>query len=213
MRLIRRGKEPKSLTTYKGTPGASYGGWTDRKDTKNQLLVEQGFLCAYCTKRICFDDMKIEHITAQSDKAGEEKRLTYSNFLAVCTGGPGSKRMENLSCDSCRGNDELKVNPLDRNTLQQIFYKKNGEIHSKDADIEKDLTKTLNLNCDKHPHYFCENRRRVKKKALQSLKKKGDWSDSSLRKVKSLLLQKNDRGELPPFTDFALYEIEKRLKR
>lgn len=222
MRLIKRGREPKGLSTYKRTPGACFEGWTDREDVKKQLLKEQGYLCAYCTKRIHYTDMKIEHIIAQSAKIegreiGKEQSLNYSNFLAVCMGGPGNKKQKNQSCDTARGNENLKVNPLEKNTLDQIYYKRNGEIHSSDDSgddcIELDLTKTLNLNCNKAPHFFLRNRLEVMEGVKQRLNKTGNWNASELKKVKRILMEKNNKGEMQPFADYAIYKIEKRLNR
>ena len=37
-----------------------------KEDVKNQLLTEQYHLCAYCTNRISFEKMKIEHWCART---------------------------------------------------------------------------------------------------------------------------------------------------
>ena len=104
-------------------------------------------------------EAKIEHWFPRKPKNGEDRQqgLDYGNLLAVCCGnvaGRGEHRdLSELTCDARRGNEELKVNPTDVQTLQTICYSVKGEIHSKDSEgipdpeIEKDLTESLNLNC------------------------------------------------------------------
>ncbi|MFR2594803.1 MAG: hypothetical protein ACLTAS_14870 [Butyribacter sp.] len=47
-----------------------------------------------------------------------------------------------------RGNTELTVNPFDEMSVRKIKYKADGRIYSDDVDINKDVTETLNLNCE-----------------------------------------------------------------
>ena len=54
---------------------------------------------------------------------------------------------EDKTCDAHRGNTDLTVNPFDEMSVRKIKYKADGSIYSDDADINKDVTETLNLNC------------------------------------------------------------------
>lgn len=57
----------------------------DKEIIKDSLLKEQGYLCAYCMKRLDNTNyVKIEHIAPQS--VYPEKSLSYRNMLAVCDG-------------------------------------------------------------------------------------------------------------------------------
>lgn len=73
-------------------------------------------------------DTKIEHFEART-KANE---LQYHNLLAVCKGGEGQPlRMQ--FCDTKKGNKPIFINPLNKTDMDRIYYKMNGEIHSRDT--------------------------------------------------------------------------------
>ena len=60
MLYIKKGKEPPSLTAYKKENNAYFDG-CNKEDIRKNLLKEQGYLCAYCMRRIDQKHMKIEH--------------------------------------------------------------------------------------------------------------------------------------------------------
>ena len=84
MIYIQKGKEPASLTAYKKQAHAYYDG-CNKDDIRENLLREQGYLCAYCMRRIEKEKMKIEHWDPE-DNLTELERLDYSNMLGVCLG-------------------------------------------------------------------------------------------------------------------------------
>jgi len=52
MKYIQKGKPPKALTKYKDTtPGATFES-APKAEIRAELLNEQGWLCAYCMRRI-----------------------------------------------------------------------------------------------------------------------------------------------------------------
>lgn len=51
MIYIQKGKEPVSLIQQKNIPSMSFDD-LDKTEIRNQLLVEQKYLCAYCMRRI-----------------------------------------------------------------------------------------------------------------------------------------------------------------
>ena len=62
-------------------------------DVQQSLLIEQGFLCAYCMRRIVMPP-KIEHwVTREKSNADKKPKQTvdYDNILAVCNGIQGLK--------------------------------------------------------------------------------------------------------------------------
>lgn len=122
-----------------------------------QLMCDQGSLCAYCMRRIPDErglpHAKIEHWIPRNGEGticGAIGALDYNNLLAVCSGNqPDKSRHHELTCDASRGNKMLKVNPLDESTLNTIYYNAvDGTIHAEDSAIENDLVSTLNLNCN-----------------------------------------------------------------
>lgn len=66
MIYIKKRTEPKSLVEHRCTPGATFDG-LDKTELRECLLKEQGYLCAYCMKRIHDEkDTKIEHYRARN---------------------------------------------------------------------------------------------------------------------------------------------------
>lgn len=212
MLLINKGKEPNSLTEYKKQADACYENFRDKDDIRDALLRDQGYLCAYCMKRIDKSNMKIEHYKPQS-KYGDLD-LDYRNMLGVCDGNSrvGDNKKEQ-TCDTHKGNDEIVVNPLEQSSIDLIKYKNDGTIYSDDEIINKDLNETLNLNCD--AAHLKENR----KKALDSLKKfiskeshQKTCSKEKLIKIKRMYEAFDSEGKRKPFSGIILYYLNKRIK-
>ena len=111
-------------------------------------MKEQGWICAYCMKRIPEKDknpeVTIEHIIPQSIEP--EKAMDYNNMLAVCNGNRGKGHKKFMTCDAHRGNDKMVVNPCDKDIIDTIGYKNDGTIYSTDSKIDHDLNKSLMVN-------------------------------------------------------------------
>jgi uncharacterized protein (TIGR02646 family) len=156
--LIKKSREPNELLAYRKKSDASYSGmpWEIKASIKKSLVREQGHLCAYCMSRLPDNglddpgntDVTIEHWNPQKPAGGKvaHDALDYRNMLAVCNGNRGGHG-GNMTCDASKGNKRLTVNPLKEDTLYGIYYTSNGEIHSSNAEVDKDLVDTLNLNC------------------------------------------------------------------
>lgn len=149
---IKKGREPRELMAYRKMPFASYDEMPkDVHDAViNSLMQEQGYICAYCMRRIPQKgkdpDVTIEHLDAQS-LTDVDRGLDYRNMVAVCNGNRGAGSKDKMTCDAKRGNDKLTVNPLQAETLSRIQYKKDGTIYSDDPAVKFDVNETLNLNC------------------------------------------------------------------
>lgn len=156
---IKKGKEPKELLQYRQKDFASYASMPSdvKKKVMESLLSEQGHLCAYCMSRIDGGDGKhratIEHCIPQSAST-EKERLNYRNMVAVCWGNRNANSNDDKSCDAKRGSlppeqqNMKKLNVFDSNTLVDIQYTANGTIFSDNSDVNEDLNKRLNLNCE-----------------------------------------------------------------
>ena len=184
---------------------------------QKSLLQEQGYLCAYCMRRIQLDNVQIEHYIPQhSEDKKDNPALTidYRNMLAVCSGGKEKAgAFENLTCDQHRGNTSLTVNPLDQASIDKIKYKANGTIYSDDAAIEKDLDSTLNLNCP--VSYLKENR----KAALDTIKKKlhNEYPGQKVPKkqLERMLahFQEMDHGKYTAFVGVIIWYLKRQIAR
>jgi hypothetical protein len=122
------------------------------KIIEKSLLEEQGYICAYCMKKV--DYIRIEHWYPQNSEEdlqkGQSLQLDYNNFLGVCTGYvyfSADERSE-PHCEKARGNIILTISPLHINSVTQIKYTALGLIYSENSIFNNDLDKTLQLNVD-----------------------------------------------------------------
>jgi uncharacterized protein (TIGR02646 family) len=151
--------EPISLKNHRDTEGVTY---ESIKGLKDALLVEQGFLCAYCMRAIsiALGMTGVEHILSREEFP--EKQLDYHNLVAVCNGTYGNMP----HCDKTKeyhfnakkfdgkvnGKVQLaKLFPTNADCERLITYNSNGLIKSfnDDLNVEEDLLK-LNLNDEKY---------------------------------------------------------------
>lgn len=145
---ITRLPEPPSLIAYRQQPNAEYDGpqFTPvKKHIRTQLLISQGYLCAYCMRRIIDDQLetKVEHWKCQDNYP--QNQLDYTNLFVVCLGSTQG----NQHCDSSKGNQDITINPASsiKKVESLIKYTRLGDIYvDDDKEISKDLNVTLNLN-------------------------------------------------------------------
>src|SRR5574344_1453224 len=92
MILIRKGSCPQSWRTFARTPGAAFTS-APKDDLRASLIREQGYICAYCMKRIDLgidvngeNKTRIEHIKAESKSLRENHpEETNSTGRSWCT--------------------------------------------------------------------------------------------------------------------------------
>lgn len=183
---------------------------TETKDAiRKSLLIEQGYLCAYCMKRISVEDTTIEHYDPQSAQNGTD--MSYRNMLGVCDGGQKNqgKGSQRLTCDKRRGNRPLTINPLDNYTISKVKYTKKGGIYSDDENINFDLNNTLNLNSPNS--YLKANRETVYDTLIKKIDAHGGKNRSFLLRLKREYETKDSDGKYTPFAGIALYFINKWL--
>lgn len=223
MRAILKGQEPQKLRKYRCQPGAVYDGplftlkkSLDKDDSvkgkiREQLLIEQGWLCAYCMVQISEQDMKVEHWHCQDKYPGEQ--LDYKNMLGVCKGNEG-KSLEQQTCDTRKGNKELKYNPANpsHNIESQIIFLGTGEIQAHDAEFDRQLEDVLNLKKKNNP-YLASRRKEVWNEVHDLLSKvPGNRSRAEIQKLLNLWSKPDKDGRLKPYCAVAIYYLRKRLK-
>lgn len=212
MFYIIKGREPTSLTQYKKTKGAYFDGFANKDDIRQALLEEQGYLCAYCMRRIKnINEVTIEHYLPQS-KTDAADGLDYRNMLGVCKLNRECSH-KNQTCDAHRNNEPLTINPWSQASISLISYEQNtGRIFSNNECIDKDLNVTLNLNC-------VDARLALgRKEALTSLKnfifklhRTGTWNKSILHKIREHYSSKDSDGMYSPYLGIILWYIDKRI--
>jgi len=107
MKYINKKHEPDSLTAYRPTPNSNFND-CNKEDIRTLLLKEQGYICAYCMKRIDNKwntklkkfNTEIEHYKSQDVYNGKKGKpnltLNYNNMLAVCNGNAGMPKSKNF---------------------------------------------------------------------------------------------------------------------
>lgn len=143
MLYIRKDHAPQELIADRATPGSDFDGLR-KEPIRRALLEEQGYLCAYCMCRIedTYQSTKIEHYKPRSGYPGLQ--MDYGNMLAVCHGGEGGDPAH-YTCDTKKGDQELRINPQEPSHMKTIRYYDDGRIDSTNEDFQKDI-RTLNLN-------------------------------------------------------------------
>lgn len=211
MILIKKQSEPHQWTAYRKTAGAAYQSQSYLTDS---LLKEQGYICAYCMRRIpCKDslsneDHHIEHIKPRSEYL--KNQLDYKNMVIVCPGHMGDKD----HCDRSKGNKEMTLSPLNSRVIQTISYENNGFIKSSNSDWNRELNDILNLN-DK----VLVNARKI---TLQEIitqlnaRKKDRWTRAMLQKnLDKYQTMHSDHGKEKyyPYCGIVIYYLQKKLTK
>ena len=223
MIVVKRGKEPNSLLQFrKQYPEADYE--VDMptnvlQDVRTQLWEEQKHLCAYCMKKIANPNVeRIEHCRPRHPHGeiehDKKSTLGFKWMLGVCYGNSLTKgvKHEDTTCDAHRGNTELAVNLFDELSIRKIKYRSDGSIYSDDEEINKDVTETLNLNCEAvslpatRKKVLQEEQRRI----LQKCEGKSQYAymHELERTYMSLVQERN----LTPYCGIIISWLENKLK-
>lgn len=170
MRAIRKQTEPRSVaeprcaeTTDRSTASGARSAFNqlDKQELRSRLAVEQGWLCAFCMRRIDHEStdaqgkptMQVAHRTPIAVDSG--KALDWSNMLGSCDGGQRSGG-RHWTCDAAQGSNGLSVDPTDVSSVSKIRYERRGSasglfITSDDPAIKTDVEVTLALNAGDLP--------------------------------------------------------------
>lgn len=124
-------------------------------DLVDALKKEQGYLCAYCMRRIPCKDIlyqkdgkdiitkeghRVEHILSRDNHS--DKELDYSNMVICCPGHIGAEK----HCDRLKDSNDITFSPLDIRFINTIKYKPTGEIESSNSLWNSEMNNILNLN-------------------------------------------------------------------
>lgn len=214
MRKIYKGKEPKEWMEYRLTPGAKYA---SKPQLVDALLKEQGYICAYCMRRIPTRDSfssenhRIEHIKCRDSYPDLE--LNYDNMVICCPGAISGRDSKEFHCDKAKGNKDISFSPLDVDIIKTIRYKTlDGTIYSTNQQWDEEINSVLNLN---NP-LLKLNRKNVIYALIEELKsgtKRGSinkaWFDRQLEKWSS----KDTNGRLKPYCGVVEWFLTKKLNR
>lgn len=201
-----------------------------KSEIRNALLAEQHYLCAYCMKPIRNNDdgskvvhMSIEHRIPLSKS--KEHALDYKNFLGVCKGGADvdGPRNQVLCCDASKGDEtSLTVNPLDKDMMQYIAYRKDGTIYclpsaGSDAvkSINHDLNEVLRLNGKAGRDTdtkLIKGRRDAYKQVEAKFNKLSDQGKLTSSRISKMIKEIERKDEYPEFAGTILFFLERKRK-
>lgn len=210
MILIKKTTEPASWTEHRLTEGAQYEA---TKDLRNALLRDQGYICAYCMRRIPVTDKgtgettRIEHIYPQSGLSREEA-MDFGNMVICCPGAMATTADGQTHCDRHKKETKISFSPLDANFISTISYGADGTIRSSVRKYSEEMDSVLNLN----QSLLKLNRKAVWAKIIEILGKK-DWKKADIEKVLKTYTSRDKDGKLKEYCGIAIYLITKRLRR
>lgn len=211
--------EPNTLRDYRNnTPDPkSYDGFGDTDNKlKTALLIEQGYLCGYCMKKLRDDnDISVEHYISQKKHADspfstlKHKRMSliYNNMIGVCINN-------GEHCDKSRGNTPLKIlNPHNRICENLINYNLEGKVIekkcSKSHDIEYDI-ELLKLNCPSLKDLRIALWDDAKRKLINKHPKR-TWTKKIIETEKQIYIDKHN-GKYKSFCNYIIFRFNELLK-
>ena len=223
MILIRKNKEPIEWTNYCSTPGVGYQSIPALVES---LLIEQGYICAYCMRRIphkdklykrdgssyslTSEDHRVEHIKSREHHQALE--LKYSNMVICCPGHIGDKD----HCDRAKSSNDISFSPLDSSFIDTLSYSSDGRIRSSNPTFNSDIEKILNLNTK----LLVLNRKSVLDEVIKMInsyhKSNRQWSKNILRAVLDKyenMHQEDGKQMYYPYCGIIIWYLRRKLKQ
>ncbi len=145
----------------------------EKQDLWLQLCREQGFICAYCGKRLYVDGkVRIEHLVTKSSDI--DITFKYDNLVAVCD---STKDMQGTHCDVERRDKPIFVLPTDTDCESKFKFNRDGDIIGIDENIGKTIVvlglQQRNLKTDR------ENRYKAAENAIKVLQKNNQYKQTA----------------------------------
>lgn len=214
-----------SLRLYRTTTqNRTYDGFGSKEDVRLALIEEQGAICAYCMQRISNDrdeqlgkyKTEIEHYRSQD--SSPHLSLDFKNMPGVCNGNQGSPA-HLMHCDKSKDTDKnkkylpLTINPLDSNSVNQIKYRKDGEIYSENNIIDIELSIVLNLN----QQTLKNNRQQAIDAAYKEIERRhgktgNKWKISIVQKVRDEW-DSRQNSIFNPYCQLVIYHLDKLIQK
>ncbi len=173
---------------------------------RKQLAEEQGFICAYCMRRIDLDSHSsvIEHVKPQTQYP--EEQLDYNNLLLCCDGSVNEIKTKQ-HCDRSKQNHEIKYSPAIHPCIETtIRYSHNGQVYSKDSQWDCDLNASLNLNTAR----LRNNRKAVWDAVIQWLGlRQGQRTRSELDAKLLSIFNRDQENRLPEYCGVIGYVLKR----
>mgnify|MGYP002547823667 FL=1 len=206
MRKVDKRPEPKEWVEYRQPPGAKYEAISE---LRSSLLEEQGYVCAYCMRRIPVKDRnsnetsRIEHVLSREKHPDRE--LDYHNMVICCPGAISS----DFHCDKLKGNEDLTFNLFDDELFTSLSYKsKSGKIVSANEDYDRQINQLLNLN----NRWLMANRLQALLGVIDYLNRKG-WIASNLNQQISKWSNMDAEGRYKEYNSIVVWYLKKKQRQ
>lgn len=206
MRKILKQLEPREWTKHRLTPGAKYEAVPE---LRKALLEEQGYLCAYCMRRIPIRDTnsnestRIDHILSRTKHP--ELQLNYSNMVVCCPGAITS----DFHCDKQKGENDITINLFEDHFFDTISYSsKDGRIKSSDAESDRQINELLNLN-----HALLKRNRLETLRGVILMLNRIGWTNSNIRHQIEIWNQKDQQGHYKPYNSIVVWFLKKKMEQ
>lgn len=221
MRKINKGTEPREWIEHRNTPGADYEATPVLRES---LLDEQGYICAYCMRRIPNKDKteketsKIEHILSRDNH--DDKKLWYSNMAICCPGAISGSGIKVCHCDKKKDNEDITFDLYSDHLFTTLKYQiKDGEIRSdndeymkqigesksKDGEPEKDIG-ILNLN-----NPLLKNNRLQTLNGVIGVLDSIGWTKRNVADLLNKWDSKDGDGKFKPYCGIVTWYLQKKL--
>lgn len=205
MRKIIKNKEPHEWVEYRLTPNVDYQSIPELRES---LLKEQGYICAYCMRRIPYkdknsnEDSRIDHILSRDNHP--DRKLDYQNMVICCPGAIS----KNFHCDKLKGEKDITFSLFDDTFISTLKYStKSGEIKSSNPEWDIEINDILNINNE----LLKANRLEVVNGIINVLKSK-EWKTGEIRKKLEEWDNKDKNGKFKPYSGIVVWYLNKKLK-
>ena len=211
MVTIHKQPEPQAWINYRRTPGVPYQALPELRQA---LLEEQGYICAYCMRRIPVRDRlptrnddisetsRIEHI--QSRERYPARARDYNNMVICCPGMIDGT----AHCDRSKANQDISFTPLDEKVQSSISYgTKDGAIKSANPTWNGEINTALALN-----NPLLKRNRLQTLAGIRTVLEKKKWKKAVLEKRLKEWQGFKD-GQKKPYCGIIIWYLEKKIRQ
>lgn len=218
MRRIDKGPEPQEWKAYRTTPNVRYQSFPFLVDA---LLEEQGYICAYCERRIPHqdapggEDHRIDHLITQlqSKQQGNNLDLDYQNMVICCPGNIANNK-DYYHCDKAKGHKNLRISPLSDAMMHTIGFTGTCKVKSSDKQLDDELNENgLNLN----NAFLLQHRREAWETFIKKMTEIG-WTRKHVENVlmnwssrHTIIYKGEERQAYWPFCSMICFMLRKKL--